>query len=324
MSRNFLANENFHGAAATALQAGFPEPTMDAWQVIEELGKGKKRLPVEAIRAAQADRGTMAPIFLRSIEEFVSLESELAVPSHLFFVFHLLGEWREKSAYRPLAAILRLPREVLDPLLGDAITETSHRVMTAVFDGDPDPIYEIIRDEEADEFVRSRMCQAIAMLVRSGDLSRLAAADFLRDCYSRLEPREDCYVWQGWVDAVAWLGLSELKPLVEEAFARGSIDPGWLSFEKFEEDLQYAVDNPEAEPLHPDGKLTPFGDTIAEMQDWDCFKPKTREGRSEWRPPLWPGMPHHDPQRKIGRNDPCPCGSGKKFKKCCLQQGPIE
>ncbi len=20
---------------------------------------------------------------------------------------------------------------------------------------------------------------------------------------------------------------------------------------------------------------------------------------------------------KVGRNDPCPCGSGKKFKKCC-------
>lgn len=27
---------------------------------------------------------------------------------------------------------------------------------------------------------------------------------------------------------------------------------------------------------------------------------------------------------KIGRNDPCPCGSGKKYKKCCLlqQDGP--
>jgi len=23
---------------------------------------------------------------------------------------------------------------------------------------------------------------------------------------------------------------------------------------------------------------------------------------------------------KIGRNDPCPCGSGKKYKKCCLSQ----
>jgi len=22
-------------------------------------------------------------------------------------------------------------------------------------------------------------------------------------------------------------------------------------------------------------------------------------------------------KKKIGRNDPCPCGSGKKYKKCC-------
>lgn len=24
------------------------------------------------------------------------------------------------------------------------------------------------------------------------------------------------------------------------------------------------------------------------------------------------------PKEKIGRNDPCPCGSGKKYKRCCL------
>ena len=23
---------------------------------------------------------------------------------------------------------------------------------------------------------------------------------------------------------------------------------------------------------------------------------------------------------KVGRNDPCPCGSGKKYKKCCLNK----
>jgi uncharacterized protein len=23
------------------------------------------------------------------------------------------------------------------------------------------------------------------------------------------------------------------------------------------------------------------------------------------------------PAKKVGRNDPCPCGSGKKYKKCC-------
>ena len=28
------------------------------------------------------------------------------------------------------------------------------------------------------------------------------------------------------------------------------------------------------------------------------------------------------PQSKVGRNDPCPCGSGKKYKKCCLVADP--
>ena len=27
---------------------------------------------------------------------------------------------------------------------------------------------------------------------------------------------------------------------------------------------------------------------------------------------------------KIGRNDPCPCGSGKKYKNCCLSSGRYE
>ena len=117
---------------------------------------------------------------------------------------------------------------------------------------------------------------------------------------------------------MAWLGLAELKPLVQQAFQRGSIDPEWLTFKEFEEDLQYSVDHPEAEPLNPDGDLTLFGDTIEELSGWDAFKPKTRAGdQPEWEPDSL-GMPVRDPLRNVGRNDPCPCGSGKKFKKCCL------
>lgn len=28
-------------------------------------------------------------------------------------------------------------------------------------------------------------------------------------------------------------------------------------------------------------------------------------------------------RRKVGRNDPCPCGSGNKFKRCCIRKGSI-
>jgi hypothetical protein len=289
---------------------------MDPMQVIEELGV-PGRFPVEAIRAAQADRETMAPIFLRTIDDFLDLQGPVD-PNALFFIFHLLGEWREKSAYWSLATLLRLPGDVLNSILGEAITETSNRVMAAVFDGDPDPLYEIIRDSEADEFVRAKMCQAIAMLTLRGDLPREATATFLRDCYAQLEPKRDCYVWSGWVDAVAWLGLTELKPLVQQAFLRRSIHPGWLTLRDFEEDLQYSVDHPEAQPLHDDGPLTLFGDTVAELSGWAGFKPKARNDTSKGGPPTSFAMPDREPSRKIGRNDPCPCGSGKKFKKCCL------
>ena len=42
-----------------------------------------------------------------------------------------------------------------------------------------------------------------------------------------------------------------------------------------------------------------------------------------WRDPDL-RMPRREPVRsaKIGRNDPCPCGSGKKYKKCCAGTVP--
>jgi hypothetical protein len=299
------------------MRQSIQELIMDPMQVIEELGAADG-LPVEAIRAAQANRAAMVPVFLRTIDDLLELRGPVD-PDAIFFIFHLLGEWREKSAYYPLAVLLQLPPDVLDTILGAAITETTNRVMAAVFDGDPEPLYQIIRDPEADEYVRAKMLQTIATVTRRGQLPREATAAFLRDCFSQLEPQRDCYVWSGWLDAVAWLGLTELKPLVQQAFQRGSIDPEWLTFTDFEEDLQYSVDYPEAEPLNPDGDVTLFGDTIEELSRWDAFKPEApRQEPSHLKLSDAFGTPHRDPLRNVGRNDPCPCGSGKKFKKCCL------
>ena len=38
------------------------------------------------------------------------------------------------------------------------------------------------------------------------------------------------------------------------------------------------------------------------------------EDEPQLPPPI---QPIHKEQQEIGRNDPCPCGSGKKYKKCC-------
>jgi hypothetical protein len=200
-------------------------------------------------------------------------------------------------------------------ILGGAQTESVHRVMASVFDGDPDPLYELIREDNADEFVRAGACHALAMLTRWGELPRDETAQFLRDCYSQLEPKEYCFVWCGWLDAIAWLGLDDLRPLVEQAFKRESIDPTWITFEDFEQNLRHGVEHPDAEPSSND--LTRFGETVAELSGWYCFSQEAKRPRERPKSLTSFYIPERNPFRKVGRNDPCPCGSGRKFKKCC-------
>jgi uncharacterized protein YecA (UPF0149 family) len=52
-------------------------------------------------------------------------------------------------------------------------------------------------------------------------------------------------------------------------------------------------------------------DAEKEMSWWACFEEnKHRKVKLGWDTPIRKAP-------KVGRNEPCPCGSGKKFKKCC-------
>ena len=42
------------------------------------------------------------------------------------------------------------------------------------------------------------------------------------------------------------------------------------------------------------------------LAEWDAARTRTNVAGASVK------------QRKVGRNEPCPCGSGKKYKKCCL------
>ena len=187
-------------------------------------------LPVVALRAANENRGSLVPLLIRELECWLDAnDAERLQPNAVFFAFHLLGAWREKSAYPLLARFLQSPSGQIETILGDSETETSHRVMAAVFDGDPQPIYTIILNPNASEYVRSRMLETLAILGLSGRIPRDALTDFLKKCWDDLQPRQDCFAWNGWQSAVAMLGLSELKSIVLRAFLCGAIDRFWVT-----------------------------------------------------------------------------------------------
>lgn len=287
-------------------------------------------MPTEAIRAAADNRDAVVPALIAEIQRCVALDAEdEADAMFVFAAFHLLGSLRATEAYIPLAGILHLPAERLDWLLGDAVTETSHRVMAAVFDGDPAPLYALIEDREADESIRSRMCETLAMLARDGSLPRDDVALFLRGCFERLRPQSCNFVWQGWQSAIAMLDLDDLVPQVRQAFQRGYIDRTWMRFSDFQQDLAEWRAGPAAIGELRIAEFTPFGDIVEELAGWPAFSEPDEEdegwldaGDEEEPVPDWAlagtGVPAYNPYRHVSRNDPCPCGSGKKFKRCCM------
>src|SRR5260370_31333111 len=141
---------------------------MDSGAILHELTYAEG-LPTEALKAASDQRVDMVPLFVEEIEHFLALDpGARAKPTPLFFIFHLLGEWQEKAAYRPLARLLRLPGRAVDAIFWDGITTTSHRVIAAVFYGEPEPLYDIILYPVAQGFIRAGMCADLPFVRISG------------------------------------------------------------------------------------------------------------------------------------------------------------
>jgi hypothetical protein len=171
----------------------------------------------------------------------------------------------------------------------------------------------------ADEFGRTSALQALTFLAATGGLPGFDMRAFLLETLPVLEPRGESYVWTAWADAVAHMGFGDLIPDVEKVFESGFIDELSMSLNDFRdiyEDLQRIPDMRARLELE---QIRPFGSTIETLSGWAGFKPIDEPSRQPAGGiPMSLFYSEVNPYRDVGRNDPCPCGSGKKFKKCCL------
>ena len=285
------------------------------------------RLPGSAIGTCVIRIGEAAPALRALLARAVLGETLTDSEDMLLFRgLHILGGARDTRTFKPLMRLLHRSQEELDELLGYAITETLSRIVAGVFDGDHDALLGAIADRHIDEFVRDALFGAATFLAWNGQIDRVHLERFLVDFYQKRLAYDEDYSWVGWQEAIALLGLRTLRPLVEQAFQEGRISPQMLRLEHFDvtlEEAETAPDNPSrfknarlgfiedvVEALEWFGRSdsATVDDDIADDMDDDLLE-------DDW---LLPIAPITNPLRAVGRNDPCPCGSGKKFKKCCL------
>ena len=276
-----------------------------------------KEFPRDAILECRAHRDEITPVFLDILTRAVHGEVEVEEYDALLLIIHLLAEFGDQSAFPILLAFLRKDRDLVDDVLGDAVTMTLSGVLISTFNGDLILLEDLIDDWAVDEYVRAAALDTWTYLAVSGQIDRGYACTYLRECAEFRFPRYPDFIWEIWLTAVGYLGLEDLSDEVRRACADGRIDPTCMDFRDFERGLEESLQpNQDVLELLRRDAIRPFKDTIAEFEAWNWAlgMDNGNEGRMTANQPPDTVI---NPNRHVGRNDPCPCGSGKKFKKCC-------
>lgn len=252
----------------------------------------------------------------------------------VFFAAHLFGQRAEGRAFPALCRLMR-EAEACEDALGDATTESLPQIVLSTYGGDLTLLKGVVEAAAADQFVRHGALMAMAYLTRTGRIPDAEMHAYLLHLYNEMRPQAECYVWTGWVEAVACLGYRDYAMLAERLLRRGFVDRFVMSVEDFRGDLRRTLDDPEGMAGFEGDRIAPFGDAIETLSHWYYFTEKYKQdqaraaarlavdkkyGRSDSGAayPIHTSPPYINELRRVGRNDRCPCGSGRKYKKCCL------
>lgn len=301
---------------------------MDITAILNELARLRGRFPRAAVEAAIAQQTTITPELLRILEETINRADMFAQDGEYmahFYALYLLAQFREARAYPLVVRLALLPSKLLDDLCGDFITETLGRVLASVCGGDLAGIQQVIESADADEWARSAALDALVTLVAAGVKSREEIVALLGSFYRGGIERHESAVWSGLVNATCDLWPGDLLDDIELAFQDGLIER--LSVTR--EDVQFAFDRGLEGQLAATARSRhhqPIDDTVRDFGGWACFQPQkarrdaltTKGDPSTTQQPPLNYAPLMKDTPKTGRNDPCPCGSGRKYKKCCL------
>jgi len=278
-----------------------------------------------AMKAAVEQREAITPELLRVLELVAGDPAEWARREdyllHVFAMF-LLAQFREKRAYPLVVKIYSAPGELPFNLFGDTVTEGLSQIFGSVYDGDPTPLEQMIESEDVYEYVREAAIDAFLVLEHSGQMPREQVVGYFQRLFGGRLKRTYSQAWNGLVCAVADLPAPELLEDVRRAYEDGLVDPGFADLAGIERDLR-------TRPQDQRERHHVITDAIGEMERRDSFDREEQRPRTLPKPPAPLVLPAAAPpetyvalqpfhrQPKVGRNDPCPCGSGKKHKKCC-------
>lgn len=300
---------------------------MEIKEIIDELKYYEETLPKKAIEEAIIQKEKITPELLKMLEYTKDNLKNIYDEKDEFFGYtyaiFILAQFREKKAFPFLIDLLEQQTEIVEYILGDDFPDYLPRLLASTYNGDDELLFKIIENNKIDEFIRSSVLQTFAILYLRGEKSREFLVNYLIKLLNEKLEDDISYLYAEIFTETYDLRLVELKGLIEKTFElmenREEVDD---LIERFN-DENYKI-NLNVYPFKEHYNY--INDVIGIMEEWECF---TYDEEEEFESSeQFIICEHVIKQRrngvidnnKIGRNDLCSCGSGKKYKKCCMNK----
>ncbi len=278
---------------------------MNVQEILHELKYNTGVFPRRALQEAVACKEKIIPTLLQVIEDAKKLPEVLYDDRYMAHIYamYLLAQFRERRAYPLIVDFFSIPGEIALDATGDVVTEDLHRILASVSYGDASLIKSLAENDDANEFVRGAALDALLTQLVCGQATRQEVMDYYASLFRGGLTRKPSQVWASLVSCSTDLYPEEVLGDIGQAFEDGlvdemSIDRGYV-METFARGKERVL-----RELYENSKRRFIEDLIKDMEWWACFnRPIERQMASG--------------KQKVGRNAPCPCGSGKKHKKCC-------
>lgn len=264
-------------------------------------------------------------------------DNENSFPLHALF---LLSEIKAVDSLPAIIKFFQYKYEFIDFWLSDHKTETIWQCFYNLYVENPDKLKEYILTPGVEMYSKTAANDALTQIYlhnneRKEEIYKIY--DEILTVFLNSEIEDNlidssliAFVISGVIDC----NFSELLPVIKELYDKGYVDTTING--NYKETQKYFKKSYSRNRIRPIYNMTEAYNDI--LSTWDGYKNKDKED-DDGVLDLFKGndiddyydddeyydddddVVYHQPKaNKTGRNDPCPCGSGNKYKKCCINQ----
>lgn len=297
--------------------------TMSVQTAIEKITYYTREFPEEPFRVLSENPQEAIPYLMEGIKKALTEQDRLEQDYQLhFYALFLLAQFGYQEAFPTVMELISIPSDALDFLLGGAITEGLDSILYSLYDGNLDLLESYIIETQSNSYAKNAALRVYIQLYRDGKIQQQRLTDLFKKLIYAPVIEDDTFDTMVSA-AVCDCRLFSMLPDVKYMYDNDRVDESYYG------DYADCVDSIfDYSPYH-ERVLEKINSAADTLRSWAMFdqpsdaKLQNDIGKKEFEKMLRKmAVSAQQPvkKEKIYPNDPCPCGSGKKYKKCCMNK----